>query len=141
MRVFIGGVMQASRVDDAIEDQGYRSELAAALNARWPELEVVDPLRLHPNSVTYDDAAAKTTLFALLELATGCDVLIAYVPQASMGTALEMYVAYQRGVPILTITPMRANWVVRALSTRVFPDTAAFLAYANSLAAPEELAG
>ncbi len=141
MRVFIGGVMQASRVDDDIEDQGYRNELGAALNARWPELEVVDPLALHPNSVTYDDAAAKATLFALMELATGCDVLIAYVPQASMGTALEMYVAYQKGIPVITITPMRANWVVRALSTRVFPDTAAFLAYADTLASPEELVG
>jgi hypothetical protein len=139
MRVFIGGVMQASRVDDAIEDQAYRNELAVALNARWAELEVVDPLALHPNSVTYDDAAAKVTLFALLELATACDLLIAYVPQASMGTALEMYVAYQRGVPVITISPMRANWVVRALSTRIFPDTPAFLAHLASVESPEML--
>jgi hypothetical protein len=139
MRVFIGGVMQASRVDDALEDQGYRNVLADVLRLRWPGLEVVDPLAIHPNSVTYDDEAARATLFALLELATGCDVLIAYVPQASMGTALEMYVAYQQGVPVLTISPMRANWVVRSLSQRIFPDLDSFMAYLGTVSEPAPL--
>jgi hypothetical protein len=141
MRVFIGGVMQASRVDDALEDQGYRNTLADALRLRWPDLEVIDPLALHPNSVTYDDEAARVTLFSLLELATGCDVLIAYVPQASMGTALEMYVAYQKGVPVITISPMRTNWVVRALSQRVFDGMDAFMEHLRTLAIPDELRG
>lgn len=139
MRVFIGGVMQASRVDNALEDQGYRNVLADALRLRWPDLEVIDPLAIHPNSVTYNDEAARETLFSLLELATGCDVLIAYVPQASMGTALEMYVAYQKRVPVITISPMAANWVVRGLSQRVFPDLASFMAYLQTLSDPEQL--
>jgi hypothetical protein len=44
-----------------------------------------------------------------------------------MGTALEMYVAQERGVPVVTISPLAENWVVRALSRRVFPDMASFL--------------
>ena len=66
MRIFIGGVMQASNHGKELVDQGYRNRIADALIARWPELEVIDPLRLHPDSVGYDDAAAKETLFALL---------------------------------------------------------------------------
>ncbi len=114
MRVFIGGVMQASNHGKGIVDQGYRRRIAAALQARWPEIEIVDPFEIHPDSVEYDDPAAKETLFALLDLAAGSDLVIAYVPTASMGTALEMYRAYQAGVPVVTISPLATNWVVKA---------------------------
>jgi hypothetical protein len=139
MRIFIGGVMQASNHGKGIVDQGYRQEIAAALRARWPDVEVVDPFVLHPNSVEYNDAAARETLFAMAELAAGSDLVIAYVPTASMGTALEMYGAYQHGVPVLTISPLRENWVVKALSTRVFSDLASFLAFVQTSETPAAL--
>ncbi len=34
--------------------------------------------------------------------------------------------AYLQKVPVLTISPMADNWVVRALSTRILPDLASF---------------
>jgi hypothetical protein len=129
MRVFIGGVMQASHLGKELYDQTYRDRIAAALRARWPDLEIIDPLLLHPNSVEYDDEAARQTLFAMTDLAAGADVVIAYVPTASMGTALEMYRAYQHGTPVIAISPMAANWVVRALSQRIFTDLDSFLAH------------
>ncbi|MGC8782217.1 MAG: hypothetical protein ACP5UQ_15255 [Anaerolineae bacterium] len=128
MRIFIGGVMQASNPGKGIVDQSYRQQIAAALEARWPAVEVIDPFRLHPNSVEYDDAAARATLFDMLDRAAASDLVIAYVPTASMGTALEMYVAYRAGVPVITISPLATNWVVMALSRRVFPDLPAFFA-------------
>lgn len=127
MRVFIGGVMQGSIQGKGIVSQDYRRRIAAALQARWPEVEVIDPFSLHPNSVEYDDVGAKETLFAMLSHAAVSDLVIAYVPSASMGTALEMYVAHQAGVPVVTISPLTENWVVRALSSRVFPDMESFL--------------
>jgi hypothetical protein len=129
VRVFIAGVMQASSLGKGIVDQGYRSAIRAALLARWPDLTVVDPFELHPMSVEYEDAAAAETLFRMIDLASSSDLMIAYAPVASMGTALEMYAAYQQGVPVLTISPMRDNWVVRALSRRVFPDLPSFKAF------------
>ena len=36
-----------------------------------------------------------------------------------MGAALEIYVTHERGVPVVTISPLAENWVVRALSRRV----------------------
>jgi hypothetical protein len=139
MRVFLAGVMQASLAGKGIVDQSYRNAIGEALLAKWPELDVIDPLVLHPNSVEYDDEAARTTLFALVTLASSSDLLIAYVPQASMGTALEMNAAYERGVPVIAISPLRENWVIRAVATQVFPDLAAFMAYLNRLEKPSQL--
>ncbi len=137
MRVFIGGVMQGSR-NSGIEDQDYRLQITEALVARWPDIQIIDPVVLHPNSVTYDDRMARETLFELAELAGQSDVLIVYLPQASMGTALEMYMAYQQGVPVLAITPLAENWVVRAMSRRIFPDIAAFVEHIERIARLDE---
>jgi nucleoside 2-deoxyribosyltransferase len=139
MKVFLAGVMQASLPGKGIVDQSYRNALGEALLAKWPELDVVDPLVLHPNSVEYDDEAARVTLFALVTLASSCDLVIAYVPQASMGTALEMNAAYEKGVPVIAISPLRENWVIRAVATRVFPDLGAFVAYLDTLSDPSQL--
>jgi hypothetical protein len=139
MRVFLAGVMQASLPGKGIVDQSYRNAIGDALLAKWPELDVIDPLVLHPNSVEYDDDAARETLFALVTLASSCDLVIAYVPQASMGTALEMNAAYEAGIPVIAISPLRENWVIRALVTRLFPDLEAFTTYLSGLQKPSDL--
>ncbi len=139
MRIFIGGVMQASNHGKGIVDQTYRNVLADALTARWPDLEVIDPLRLHPNSVEYGDPQAKETLLELLALAGDSDLVLAYLPVASMGTALEMYSAYQQGVPVVAISPLAENWVVRAFSRRVYPDVESFMRAVDASASPAEL--
>jgi len=140
MRIFIGGVMQASITGKGIVSQDYRQQIAGALRARWPEVEVIDPFEQHPASVEYDDALAKETLFASLAYAAASDLLIAYVPTASMGTALEMYAAHERGVPVVTISPLAENWVVRALSRRVYGDLDEFLAALGEAEAPALIA-
>jgi hypothetical protein len=45
---------------------------------------------------------------------------------ASMGTAIEMWEAYRSGVRVFSISHMVANWVVKLLSSRVFPTLEAF---------------
>jgi hypothetical protein len=139
VRVFIAGVMQASSLTKGIVDQRYRSEIRLALLARWPELDVVDPFELHPNSVDYQDVEAKSTLLSLLDLAGSSDLVVAYAPVASMGTALEMYAAFVRNVPVVTISPMVDNWVVRALSRRVFPDLTSFSDFVAGAESPAAL--
>ena len=44
------------------------------------------------------------------------DLLIAYVPEASMGTAIEMWEAHQHARVVVTITPLSHNWVVQITS-------------------------
>lgn len=126
MKVFIGGIMQGSRRDHDIDDQDYRRVIADAIVARHPEAEVWDPNELHPDGVNYDDKLAKSTLLEMFDLASQSDLLVAYAPTASMGTAIEMWNAYEVGAPVVTISPMAANWVVRYLSAAVLPDLDAF---------------
>ena len=132
MRVFISGIMQGSRLDGKIDSQGYRHEIARMLRRHVPEVDVLDPFELHPDSVTYGPEQAKQTLLELFALAGQADVLVAYIPSASMGTAIEMWSAYQSSVPVYTICPLADNWVVRSLSERVFPDMATFAVFVAS---------
>jgi hypothetical protein len=126
MKVFIAGIMQGSRLDREIDDQSYRTRIADAVLTQYPTAEIVDPNELHPEGVSYGDQQARTTLLALAGLAGQSDLLVAYAPHASMGTAIEMWQAFQAGVPIVTISPMAANWVVRHLSDVLLPDLEAF---------------
>ena len=82
MKVFIAGIMQGSRMDRYIDDQGYRSKIADALAEHHAEVKILDPNELHPNGVDYDDALAKTTLLEMADLASKADLVVAYVPQA-----------------------------------------------------------
>ena len=126
MKVFIAGIMQGSRMDRYIDAQDYRRIIAEALADHRTGVEVLDPNELHPNGVDYDDAMAKATLLEMANLASEADLLVAYLPKASMGTALEIWKAFEANVPVVTISPMAANWVIRHLSSVVLPDLDAF---------------
>jgi molybdopterin converting factor small subunit len=128
-RIFIGGIMQGSRRENTIDTQDYRRLIGACLRQHLPGVEVVDPFELHPDSVNYDRAEARRTLINLAQAAGRADAVIAYVPQASMGTALEMWEAYRAGRPIFAISPMNHNWVIQCLSARVFADIDEFCAF------------
>ncbi len=129
MKVFVGGIMQGSRRGGGIDDQDYRQAIAEAVVGRYPAAEIVDPNELHPDGVDYDDEQARKTLLEMFDLAAQADLVVAYAPQASMGTAIEMWQGFQAGAPVVTISPMTTNWVVRHLSSVVLPDLAAFRAW------------
>ncbi len=129
MRVFIAGVMQGSRTDERVTDQGYRQFVARVLREHLNGVDIIDPWALHPNSEGYDTHQAHVTFMHMNELAGQVDVLVAYVPEATMGTAIEMWQAYRAGAKVFTISTMADNWVVKLLSNRVFPSLEAFAAY------------
>lgn len=119
--------MQGSLAEAAIHDQSYRVVIGAAIKARFVEAEIIDPMELHPDGgLNYGPEEAKRTLLEMADEAARADVLIAYLPEASMGTAVEMWEAHRAGKPILTISPLAENWVIRFLSTRVFLSLEAF---------------
>jgi hypothetical protein len=129
MRVFIAGIMQGSRLDKDVEDQGYRERIAEAIRGRVPDADILDPWELFPDSPTYDDERGKQVYLSLNDAAATADILIAYVPQASMGTAIEMWQAFQAGARIYTVSPLTENWVVRFLSDRVFATLDEFIQF------------
>ncbi len=129
MRVFIAGVMQADRTDRFIEAQDYRSKITAALQQQLPGVQVLDPFALHPNSVEYDDEQARETFLSLTKLAGTVDLLIAYLPKPSMGTAMEMWQAHQSQAYIVAVTPFVHHWAVRFTANEVLPDLETLLAH------------
>lgn len=126
MKVFIGGIMQGSRRDDDVDDQGYRQQISSALRRHVPGVEIVDPWELFPDSPGYTAERGQQVFISMCEAAAHVDALVAYVPTASMGTAIEMWQAYGAGTPVYCISPLTANWVVRFLSRQVFPSIEAF---------------
>ena len=128
-RVFIGGIMQGSRHENTLDPQTYRHIIGDCLRAHLAQVEVIDPFQLHPASLGYGRDLARQTLIALAQEAGRADAVIAFVPEASMGTALEMWEAHQGHKPIFTISPMQHNWVVQCLSTQVFATLEEFCAF------------
>ena len=122
MEVFIAGIMQGSRDDDRLADQDYRTILTEAIEQHISGAIVTDPLTLNPNSTTYEIDQAKEAFLAITSKAADADVLIAYLPQASMGTAIEMWNAYNAKVPIVVVTPLKRNWVVWVTADETFYD-------------------
>lgn len=126
VRVFIAGVMQGTLRGTAMHSQDYRQRIAAILRAHLPTVEILDPNQLHPDGVRYDRERARRTFVEMAELAARVDCLIAYVPEASMGTAVEMWQAHRAGIPVYTISPLSKNWAILALSNELFPDLESF---------------
>lgn len=132
MRVFLAGIMQGSIVQNHVHEQTYRDTLAELLLANVPGVEVFDPWAVYPNSLSYEDDRVRTVLAANVEQAAQSDLVIAYLPQASMGTALEMWEAWRAGVPVIAITPLATNWVVRVCATQRFDTLEDFAAAVRS---------
>ena len=129
MRIFLSGIIQGSRQGKDIHTQSYRDVVKAVLRQHAPEADLVCPMDLHPNSVDYDEVQARTTFEDMVRLATEADIVVAYLPEASMGTAVEIWQAHERGVPVLTISPLAENWVVKLASRHVFVSVEAFEAW------------
>ena len=132
MKVFLAGIIQGSIAEAKIHPQDWRGPIKEVLSRCLPQAEVYCHYTRHPQSIAYDLPQLKATLEDGLRRARECDLLVAYLPSASMGTALEMYEAARHGAVVLTITPLAANWVIRAYSDHIFPDLQAFEAFLGS---------
>jgi 23S rRNA (adenine2503-C2)-methyltransferase len=137
MKIFLAGIIQGSKVEPEIHRQDWRGPIRAAIERHLRGAEVYCHFSRHPNSIEYDLPEIRRTFTEGLRQVADSDVLVAYLPGASMGTAIEMAEAVRAGAVVLTITPLAANWVVRAYSDAAFPDVESFEAFLAS----GELAG
>lgn len=132
MKVFFGGIIQGSCQGSNITSQDYREKIKTVLNDKYPDFEIIDPFASHNNSIEYDDDQANETFFNYLNVVDTSDLMIAFLPQASMGTAIEMYRAYHCKVPVITISPMSTNWVIRLFSIKNFETIESFAKFVNN---------
>jgi hypothetical protein len=129
MKVFLAGIIQGSKVKAEIHSQDWRRRIKRAIAKHLPAACIYDHYGEHPNSIAYPMAQIRATLAEGIGQAEQCDLLVAYLPGASMGTAIEMYQAACNKAAVLTISPLKANWVVRAYSDRIFADISQFEAF------------
>jgi hypothetical protein len=142
MHIFLAGIMQGSHVVAVMHDQDYRTRLKRLLAAHWPEASVYDPLADHPASFDYSREAARTVFMKHNAMCSEVDLLIAFVPEASMGTAIEMWEAARHGRIVVTISPLDVNWAVQFCSDLLYSSLESFeqdLASGELRAAVEKL--
>ena len=120
LKFFIAGIIQGSIRDDAIHAQTYRDRLRELLRNSFPDSEVYCPFEEHPESLRYSHDEGRQTFFDLMGKAGQTDVLVAFLPEASMGTAIEIWNAHQSGALVVCISPLVGNWVIKFLSDEVF---------------------
>jgi hypothetical protein len=139
LKIFLAGVIQGSNQGKEIHSQDYRTEIKALVSAAYPQADIFDPFDGHEYSIDYDDEMGKQTFHRHLDEARSSDLLIAYLPHASLGTAIEIWESHLRGIPVWIISPMSTNWVVRFCSNKVFDDIASFANYLKDNPGPTPL--
>ena len=132
MRFFLAGIMQGSHTTAALHDQEYRPRIAQLLHEHFADAEVYDPLAEHNGSLGYGEATGREVFFGHNLMCRQIDVLVAFLPEASMGTAIEMWEAFRHGAAVVSIGPLRVNWSVRFLSHAIYDDVEAFAAAIRS---------
>lgn len=126
MRIFLAGIMQGSHTEAVLHDQDYRDRIKRLMAARFPGAEVYDPRADHAESINYDEATGREVFFRHNRMCRDVDVLLAFVPEASMGTAIEMWEAYRHGAAVIAISPLKLNWAVKFLSHALYADVEQF---------------
>ncbi len=132
MKVFLAGIIQGSIAEARIHSQDWRKPIREILSRHLPRADVYCHYSQHPNSITYDLKRIRETMDEGNGIAARCDLLIAYVPSASMGTALEMYLAAKNGAAVVSISPLTTNWVIRAYSDNLLESIEEFESFAAS---------
>jgi hypothetical protein len=132
MNVFLAGIIQGSMVEAEIHSQDWREPIKAALAEHYPSAEVYCHYSQHPQSISYKMPEIRATLTEGIERAADSDLVVAYCPSASMGTAIEIYEAWRKDAVVLSITPLQANWVLRSYSDKMFTGTEGFTEFLAS---------
>jgi hypothetical protein len=122
MRIFLAGIMQGSHTTAAMHNQDYRSHLRQLLQQHWPEAQVYDPLADHADSLDYSPRQARDVFLKHNRMCGETDVLLAFVPEASMGTAIEMWEAATHGKIVVTVSPLHLNWAIRFCSDIMYAE-------------------
>lgn len=125
MKLFLAGIMQGSHRGRGLHDQEYRRRLCDLIRRHIPRASVYDPFRDHQNSVDYPEEEGRRVFLEHNRMCGCVDGVIAFVPEASMGTAIEMWEGRRGGAAVLTVSPLTTNWSVRFLSDAVYADLAA----------------
>ena len=141
---FLSGVMQGKKAGQdgqsdvkgiAVVNQDYRGLIKSAIVAADDTAKIIEPwdlvgaecTKIYPEGTSQadmfkDDADVRRCFQLCVDAAAASDVVISYLPEASMGSAVEIHAAMLAGKKILVVAPdlMSQNWVVRSYADLVF---------------------
>jgi len=123
---YLSGVMQGSLKDNSRVSQEYRQILKDLILRSYPDAKILCPAELFPDAPTQDEVLAKSIVPQCAEIASSTDVLVAFLPEASMGTAVELWEAYKSSRINIVISPMRHNLMLKAVSDVIVPSIEEF---------------
>lgn len=132
MKIFLAGIIQGSLQEAKIHGQDWRDPIKTLLAEYFDDVEIYCHFSRHPNSISYELPEIRGTFQQGLEMACESDLVIAYLPSASMGTAIEIYEAFKRGSKIVAISPMVPNWVLRIYSHAIVENIEEFSDFVKS---------
>lgn len=146
---FIAGTMQGASSNMTVRNQDYRSAIKDIIRQHVPnnvihcpyeillgqfgnkiELVKQEFCSLNEHSILVPDSSPDLVRLYIQEfrrltrLASVTDVLIAYLPgcEPSMGTAMEMWTAFEGGKTVVTISTMTHNLGILATSEIIIPS-------------------
>jgi len=125
-RFFVAGIIQGSKCDLTIHSQTYRQSVTKILKNYFPKSHVYCPVENHPNSLSYSDTKAKHVFLQHVKRVRNSHCVVVYLPEASMGSSIEMWEGFNHNTAVVTISPMIKNWVVRILSDKICGSLEAF---------------
>jgi hypothetical protein len=132
MRILIAGVVRGSHRGRGAHSQTYRKEIRDLLAKHVPDAEVYTPIESVQDTHQLDYLRSCDIFFDVVRRAANYDVVVAYVPEASLGTGIQMWEAYRNHHVVVTISPLKENHAVKALSDHICPDLKAFRKFVQS---------
>ena len=82
--------MQGNEKGYGIRSQSYRTDISDHVDDLNIKAEIIDPDQTDANRLQYSNEQADEMFFRYCRIAGNVDLLISYLPAASMGSAVEM---------------------------------------------------
>lgn len=119
---YISGMMQGSQNGLRIHDQRYRIEIKTAIKTFFPESKIVCPFEIFSSRKNIFSKNIEKEFTKMVELAGQADVVISFIPEASMGSAVEIWTAHNKGRIVIAISKMKNNWLLISGADIIIPS-------------------
>jgi hypothetical protein len=126
------GILRGSRRGMQFHSQEYRKQIKAVLEKHLPGVEVYSPIESAQDMHDYGLVRGIEAFFDMVRRASQYDAIVAYVPEASMGSAIMMWEAYRNQRIVVAISPLEDNRTVKALSSALCKDMKEFSSFVKS---------
>lgn len=128
-RILIAGIVRGSHRGLGAHSQAYRKRIKTLLEKYVPGAEVYTPLESVRDAHQYAYLKDCEIFFDVVRRAANYDAVVAYLPEASMGAAIQMWEAYRNRHIVVAISPLTENHAVKGLTTHICRDLNDFAAF------------